>query len=250
MQTVIHKALFKWRQYRRESAFLRFRKFCLALTRVYSKPVFVKVGAHDGITDDPCSDILLQNTNWVGLLIEPVPDYFERLKRNFSDSKRFCLRQVAIGSHAQEKNFYYVDSKAKEWIHDLPSWFDQLGSFDRGHILKHLNGTLEPFIRCEKVQVCSLTDALCQASVQEVHLLLIDTEGHDLEVLKTLDFRKHLPFCIYIEHKHLLEPKKAEMLRILGSNGYSVHDCGDDFFAVRKQARKLLRQAPTDATFH
>ena len=62
--------------------------------------MFVKVGAHDGITGDPCSDILLANTQWKGLLIEPVPYNFERLKANFQDSQRFCLEQVAVGAIA------------------------------------------------------------------------------------------------------------------------------------------------------
>src|SRR5450755_313564 len=70
-----------------------FRKFCLDLPKLVAKPFFVKVGANDGITDDPCSDILLADPNWSGLLIEPVPYCFERLKNNFPDTRRFTLKQ-------------------------------------------------------------------------------------------------------------------------------------------------------------
>src|SRR4051794_31449454 len=86
----------------------RFRHYCLNLSKVLSEPVFVKIGANDGITGDPCSDILLTNTNWRGLLIEPVPYCFDRLRANFQDSRRFCLEQVAIGASAGEVTFYYV----------------------------------------------------------------------------------------------------------------------------------------------
>src|SRR5581483_5117295 len=54
----------------------RFRRYCRQLTAFVSDPIFVKIGANDGVTSDPCSDILLSNSNWKGLLIEPVPYCF------------------------------------------------------------------------------------------------------------------------------------------------------------------------------
>jgi hypothetical protein len=115
-----------------------FRQYCLTLSRVVPEPVFVKVGANDGITEDSCSDILLANTNWIGLLIEPVPYCFDRLKIAFQDSRQFRLEQVAIGAAAEQINFYYVDPKANQNLPNLPTWFDQLGSFDRNYIVKAL----------------------------------------------------------------------------------------------------------------
>jgi FkbM family methyltransferase len=221
----------------------RFRDYCLTLSKLVSNPVFVKIGASDGTTDDPCSDILLANTNWRGLLIEPVPYCFDRLRANFQDSRRFSLEQVAIGAPAGEDTFYYVDAKAIQKIPSLPTWFDQLESFDRNHIMKHLDGVLEPFIIECKVQVCPLSDVLMRNGIQDVHLLHVDTEGHDYEVLKTLDFAKHAPLSIFVEHKHLSDAKKAEMLNLLQENGYSVGDCGEDYFAVNEKANKRLQGA-------
>jgi FkbM family methyltransferase len=212
----------------------RFRRHCLNLSNEFSEPIFVKVGANDGITGDPCSDILLAHANWRGLLIEPVPYCFDRLKHNFQDSGRFCFEQVAIGASAGEVTFYYVDEKASRSVPGLPTWFDQLGSFDRNHILKHLDGTLEPFIIECKVQVCPLSDVLMRNRIQEIHLLHIDTEGHDYEVLKTLDFGKFAPLSILVEHIHLSDTQKPEMLHLLHTNGYAVRDCGADYFAVNE----------------
>src|ERR1700682_2727682 len=58
----------------------RFRSLCAAMADILQQPFFVKVGANDGSTGDPCSDVLLGRTNWKGLLIEPVPYCFDRLK--------------------------------------------------------------------------------------------------------------------------------------------------------------------------
>jgi len=227
----------------RKKELRRFRDYCLNLPEVVSEPFFVKIGASDGITDDPCSDILLANTNWRGLLIEPVPYCFDRLRVNFQDSRRFCLAQIAIGASTGEDSFYYVDAKATQSIPSLPTWVDQLGSFDRNHIMKHLDGMLDPFIVECKVQVCPLSDVLLRNGIQNVHLLHVDAEGHDYEVLKTLDFAKHVPLSIFVEHKHLSEAQKTGMLHLLRTHGYSVRDCGEDYFAVNEEANKRLHVA-------
>jgi FkbM family methyltransferase len=226
----------------REKEQSRFRDYCRNLPKVVSEPFFVKVGACDGITDDPCSDILLANARWRGLLIEPVPDCFRRLRANFRDSRRFCLEQIAIGTPAGEGTFYYVDAKAIQSIPSLPTWFDQLGSFDRNHIMKHLNGALDPFIIECKVQVRPLSDVLVRNGIRDVHLLHVDAEGYDYEVLKTLDFAKCAPLSVFVEHKHSSDAQKSKMLHLLRKNGYSVRDCGDDYFAVNEEVNKRLKR--------
>lgn len=220
----------------------RFRHYCSYLPTIVPEPMFVKVGANDGVTGDPCSDILLAEKRWKGLLIEPVPYCFDRLKENFYDTQRFSLQQVAIGKPNEEATFYYVDSKAYENIPDLPYWFDQLGSFDKSHIIKHLNGILTPFILECEVKVRLLSDVLRENGIRDVHLLHIDTEGHDFEVLKTLDFTTHAPTAIFIEHKHLPKSQKTEMRHLLRTQGYSVHNCGSDYFALDKKANKRLQR--------
>jgi FkbM family methyltransferase len=217
---------------------LHARQYCLSLPEIVSKPVFVKVGANDGITGDPFSDILLTNVKWTGLLIEPAPNCFDRLKAIFHDARRFSLEQVAIGATAGEAIFYYVDQKAAENLTDLPSWYDQLGSFDKNHILKHLDGVLEPFIIECKVEVFPLTDILRRNGIQDVHFLHIDTEGYDYEILKSFNLADQIAIAIFIEHKHLSGSERTEMRDLLRKCGYSVHDCGGDFFALNENARK------------
>ena len=86
---------------------------------------------------------------------------------------------------------------------NLPSWYDQLGSLYRQHILNHLDGTLEPFIREKQVRVGRLSAILACLGVVTITLLHTDTEGVGLRVLQTLDFRCTRPRAILIEHKHL-----------------------------------------------
>ena len=221
----------------------RFRDYCHYLAAAVAEPFFVKVGANDGITGDPCStDILLAAANWKGLLIEPVPYCFDRLKANFPDRIRFRLEQVAIGASKTEESFFYVDANAAHSLPSLPSWFDQLGSFKKEHILKHLSGTLEPFIIECKVPVCRLSDVLARHGIHDLHLLHVDAEGHDYEVLKTLDFAIHSPFSIFVEHKHLIDAQRKELLSLLLEHGYSIVDCVTDYFAVNEKSNARLNR--------
>ena len=220
----------------------RFRRWCKNLPTLVSQPVFVKVGANDGTTGDPCSDILLADARWKGLLIEPVPYCFDRLRDTFHDSQRFSLEQVAVGAIAGQATFYYVDQAARDSVPELPAWFDQVGSFDREHIVKTLNGILQPFIVECTVEVCRLSNLFDRNGIREVHLLHIDAEGHDYVILKTVDLRTRAPVSIFVEHKCLPGSQKTEMVRLLHEHGYSVDDCGDDYFALHKSAGMSLRR--------
>lgn len=223
----------------------RFRAACDDVSRGVRAPFFVKVGANDGITGDPCSDLLLAG-NWKGLLIEPVPYCLARLEANFSDRARFSFANVAIGSAEGEAPFYYVDERAKAALPQLPPYFDQLGSFDRQHIVKHLGGVLEPFIVERRVPVRGLSQLLAERGVGEVHLLHVDVEGFDFDVLKSLDFSRHAPVLLFIEHKHLAEADRDRMAGLLRANGYALRDCGGDYFALHEGMFGRLR-APAAA---
>jgi len=214
----------------------RLEFYCARLPDFVAEPVFVKVGANDGITGDPVSDLLLAHEKWRGLLIEPVPVIFEKLRKNFSDSQKYILEQVAIGAHRGKTAFYYVDGKAIDSIPDLPFWYDQLGSFDRNHIVKHLGGVLEPFILECPVEVRPLSEVLNKNGIRDVHLLHIDAEGYDYEVLKTIDLAGAAPAAILLEHQNLSAGDKAELVQLLRRHGYSVDDCGGDFFAVHRKS--------------
>lgn len=235
----LHSVLVSARQFlygRDERAKQHFRDYCRRLPDLVEDAVFVKVGANDGVTGDPCSDILLADRRWRGLLIEPVPYCFNRLKANFSDAERFSLERVAIGPVVDTTTFYYVDERARAERPELPDWFDQLGSFDRSHIVKHLDGVLEPYILKAPVEVCPLGAVILRNRLTKIDLLHIDTEGYDFEVLKTLNFSKYKPPLIYIEHQHLPALQKKDMLRLLVGQGYRVRDAGRDYFALNERA--------------
>lgn len=201
------------------------------LSEAKPRPFFVKVGANDGITGDPCGDIFLSRSRWQGILIEPIPYCVEKLKAVYADTGRFKIEPVAVGSPGGA-TIYFVAKEAITDLNDVPTWYDQLGGFSRDHIVKHLSPRIIPFIRSQQVSIEALTTILTRNRVTHVDFLHIDTEGHDLEVLKSLDFAQFKPESIYIEHKHLSEAHRKDLRLILRREGYRVRNAGTDFFAT------------------
>lgn len=194
----------------------------------------VQIGSNDGKTGDPLYPLFQQYTRWRGLLVEPIPYIFERLRANYPDATRFDLANVAIGEEGTQP-FYVVDPEAKESLPDLPYWYDQLGSFDRNHIVKELDGVLEPFIRQIDVESIPLTTLLDRYGVQEIDVLHIDAEGYDWRVLRQLDLARFRPTFILCEHHHLSLEERTKALAFLEPD-YEVFRLGIDWLAIRRAA--------------
>lgn len=183
---------------------------------------FVQVGSNDGMQGDPLHDLIIRNSNWKGIFIEPVSFLFDRLKLNYGNSDRFIFEKQAIAPIRSTAEFFYVSQRAKAELGEaLPYWYDQLGSFDRNHILKHLDGMLEPYIISEEIDAVPLQEIFDKHQVKRVDLLHIDTEGYDYKVLSTIDFSVYQPGVILYENAHLSTIEKESAESLLKSHGYT-----------------------------
>ena len=198
----------------------------------HRRPVtFVKVGAHDGATGDPLHEITSRCPDWRGLLIEPVPHLFQRLARNYGNQQRFALANVAVDRRRGRRPFYYVSEEAPHAI-DLNELHDQLGSFNKQHLLRHLGEKIRPYIVEQQVSCLRLSDVLLEHNIDSYDIIQIDTEGHDYNVLRQIDFLRHRPACVLFEHMHLSRRERRRALQLLEYHNYRLYDCGNDVLAV------------------
>jgi len=211
-----------------------------ALGAAYPSPSFVKIGANDGLTGDPCGDIFLRDKRWRGLLVEPVDYCVEKLKNTYSDNSRFTILQVAIGQKQERRKFFFMAKEAKDFIPDIPEWYDQLGSFERDHLAKHFTSEVERFITEKDIDVRPLSLILKETGFKDPLFLHIDVEGFDYEVLKSLNFRQARPNIIMAEHKHLSASDLYSMTELLKDKGYLILNTGDDLVALSKTTAKTL----------
>jgi FkbM family methyltransferase len=196
---------------------------------------FVQVGSNDGMQNDPIHDLVISHTKWKGLFIEPVPFLFERLKRNYNHSERFIFENIAISTKRGVRKFYYVSEEAKaELGESLPYWYDQLGSFYRSHIPKHLNGKLDPYIVEEEIETITLQEIFDRNYIEEIDLIHIDTEKYDYKVLSQVDFLRYKPCAVLYEHFHLSDDEKISAESLLRKHNYNCVPYERDTLALIK----------------
>ena len=198
--------------------------------------MIVQIGSNDGKTGDPIFHLLDKRKKWNAIFVEPVPYLYKRLKQNYNSESRFIFENVAI-NNGSEQVFYSIKQEAREKFPDLPLWFDQLGSFDKEIILKHLNGKLEPFIEETKLKGITLKNLLSKNSVSSIDLLHIDTEGYDWKILSQLELDNYKPSIILFEHKHLVKSEKKQSVEFQLAD-YYIFDFGADFLSIRKDVIK------------
>ena len=192
-------------------------------------PYFIGIGANDGVTHDPIYPFI-RDFGWEGLMVEPIPEAFDALRRNYADFKSVMLIQAAVGSADGQGTIYSVEmSQQHSMTMSLHS------SFNKEILLrgKQWHPDLDAHVVERIVPVVSFSTLLAKVGSRKVNVLKIDTEGFDLEILKTIDFNKFSPELIIAEHANISRQEKIEMARILLRHNYRVTMTSLDMLAYK-----------------
>ena len=208
---------------------------------------FVQIGSNDGTTDDPLR-ALTEAYGWSGVLVEPVPYVFARLKQERGSDPRLRFENAAIGDHDGEADFFHL--RQRRIGEDRPDWHDQLGSFSLETILspeheEHIPGIRDLLLR---TTVRTLTfESLCRKhDIERFDLLHIDAEGYDWEILRRIELERYRPSVVLYEHKHLTPEDQRSVETRLEIGGYAWHQAWLDTLAVRRDALvqgRIMRRA-------
>ena len=135
--------------------------------------VVAEIGANDGHSHDPLHPI---PPGWTGVLVEPQPAVFARLRHTVGDHPGLRLVNAAVTGTQGTVPFF------------APASDDTLGS-------------LYPQPGAERIEVDAVTfDGL---GLERLDLLVVDTEGHDWEILRHAPLERLRPRLIVYEHFHL-----------------------------------------------
>jgi FkbM family methyltransferase len=190
---------------------------------------FIQIGAHDGRTNDSLHDSI-RNRSWRGILVEPVHDLFLKLQENYNGSTGLKFEQSAICASDGEVTFWVVANTDGA----SPDWVSQLGSLSKEIVLSHSEWVPELGGKLRPIQVNGITFStlIAKHGVDRVDLILIDTEGHDYEILKQILAESFRPKMIIYEQIHLSVENRIAAKKALAADGYSVRDVGLNVIAI------------------
>jgi len=203
----------------------RFQQLLDRLLRLPRGVRFVQVGANDGVRFDTLYSVVTTH-RCAGLVIEPLPDVFARLRANYSDYPFVTAVNKAVHASAASMSLYRV---ATARLHELPAWAAGIASFDSKHLLKH--GISEHYIDSDLVDCMPLMELLDKERFLDANLLQVDVEGYDAEVIRMIDFSRFKPQLIKYEHKNLSPTDSETAESLLKMQGYRVDCLGEDTVA-------------------
>lgn len=213
----------RWRAVleRRQERRLAGPKLLRAFADAYPEAFFIEIGANDGV-EHALLRPFIRSRSWSGILVEPAPEPFERLQRNYADQlDRLRLENVAITDHDGHAPFYQLN-----WVEgDEVRQLDVFGSLSADAVQRS-GGVFVPdqhrrIVRSEVP--CLSFETLCRRhGVEAIDLLMIDTEGYDYEVLKQVDLDRYRPRLLVYEHLFLSAEDRRECRSRIDALGYET----------------------------
>jgi FkbM family methyltransferase len=204
-----------------------------ALTEALGLVRFIQVGANDGRTADPVQ-AFVRSERWTGVLVEPIPDVFSKLRDALSLIHGLSFANCAIGPQDGTATFYACRAP-----------HSPLSSFDRATILKHTDWALSiglpaPETCIEEISVPVFTlETLCtKFGIDKVDVLVTDTEGFDCKVIQSMALSIRRPAIIYFEHTHCTDGETMALRDLLASLNY--HLLCDKYNAIAVQCRGVF----------
>jgi FkbM family methyltransferase len=181
---------------------------------------YLEIGACDGILYSN-TKILEDFFGFKGILIEPQPTFFFNLKQNRSNNELY--------------NCAVTNNDSIE--------IDFIGDNGEGGILNNINTDLSSYKRWKpyKVKNRKMKDILQQSQFNYIDFMIVDVEGSELSLLKSIDFTFPI-FCIIIEAHSNQQEKNKIFGTFLQNNGFTFKERqrGNEIWLNHNYFRKHL----------
>jgi FkbM family methyltransferase len=189
-----------------------------AIRNILSPKTFVEIGTNTFETLDYLAD-----EGWRGLMVEAVPEYFNKLVQK----PEIIYENVAIGEKTGTKTFYYL-SEETITKNNLPDWARGIGSFEIHPLV--VSNHWEQLLTKIEVPVMTIKKLLKKHHIERIDFLKTDTEGYDAKILLGMDLKN--VDKIQFEHKYF-SPEETRRVREKLA-GYNIIYQGDNTVATKK----------------
>lgn len=188
----------------------------------------LQIGANDGSVGSPVKPYI-DGGKWHGVLVEPVPYLAARLRERMAGRPEMHVLQCAVAAQPGIRPFYVVRDRPDPPVH----FYHQISSLDRANVEKHANEIpdIADWIVETTMQVRTVSDIVAEFGA--IDALVVDAEGADEEILRSVDWTRCTPSLVLFENMHLPAERELDLIRLLKRHSYNVMRVGGDTFAGR-----------------
>ena len=193
---------------------------------------FTVIGAMDGVNHDNTFKYAFKNKHWKGLLIEPMKDYFEKLKENYERRENLIFENVAISDSEGYEYMFRIPSELVE-SGEVPPWSDGISTFYPEKNVMKEEHLISRAVK-EPVLCTTFENISNKHSIEKIDVLQIDVEGCDSNVFWQIWNLNYRPKLIIIEIVNMQSEEKNSIENVLKNNLYTLSYIGGDLVAICK----------------
>jgi FkbM family methyltransferase len=200
----------------------------------------LQLGANDGLRNDPVRFFTVWR-KWTGLLVEPVPEAFNSLVRNYKSASNHNLQLRNCGVSLKSGSSLLLYRMDQKWLESLDiekrNSLLRKTSFSKDHLASFLLPEDAKWIIEEHYPAFTLSELVELAGFDSVKfaVLVMDLEGFEYDIIASNNFRELGFGAVVFECAHL-EGGRAEQVKvILSQQGYRVTFDGVDAIAELEQ---------------
>ena len=195
----------------------------------------IQIGANDGLRFDNLN-YYIKKYNTKSILVEPIKDNFEDLKRNYKGYPNIIFENLAIAANDEISYLYKVNPlKLKNYIGDH---YMGITSFDKNHLIKH--GVNNSDIIKEAVNSISINNLIIKHNISKFDLLFVDAEGYDADIVSDFLNSSLIRPVIVLEYLHIQNEKFENLANQLTEKKYVYFSLNENMFCFPEEDRDLI----------
>ena len=198
----------------------------------------IQIGANDGCRFDILTSFI-KDYKIHSLLVEPIIENFNSLKKNYSDLEFVKLENSAISLQGDILNLYKVKI---EMIEDYEKKYGEhirgISSVYKKHLIKH--GIKKNDIEKININTLTISELLKKHNILNFDLLFIDAEGYDANI--AIDFlqQSKLRPIIILEYIHVENKKFVSLIDLLITNKYVYFIIDENLVCFPSEKKHLI----------
>ena len=195
----------------------------------------IQIGANDGVRFD-LLNFYIKKYRCKSLLVEPIKENFEKLKKNYKNCNFVTFENSAISVTEDIQQIYKVGTKYLDKYSDhIPG----ISSFDKKHLIKH--GVKNHHIINEPVSSINMHALIKKYNLNSLDLLYIDAEGYDGNI--AIDFLTNTLIrpIIILEYIHIQNEIFKNLVSILEEEQYTFFTINENLICYPFNDKKFIK---------